>query len=182
MKKLVILDRDGVINEESNLHIKSPDEWKAIPGSLESIARLNQAGYRVVIATNQSGLSRGLFDIFTLNKIHNKMYQEAAFFGAKIDAIFFCQHQPDDCCSCRKPKPGLITEAIERYRMISCTEIPFVGDSICDIEAAIAGKIQPWLVLTGNGMKTLKKPTLASGVKIARDLSAFTNQFLSKKK
>src|SRR3970282_1187968 len=108
--KLVILDRDGVINYDSDAYIKNPDEWKPIPGSLEAVVRLNQAGYRVVLATNQSGIGRGLFEMATLNAIHEKLHRALGQLGGRIDAIFFCPHAQEDGCSCRKPKPGLFEQ------------------------------------------------------------------------
>ena len=148
---LVILDRDGVINCNSRHHIKSPDAWKAIPGSLEAIARLSRAEFRVVVATNQSGIGRGLFDISTLNRIHQKMITQAQEKGGKIDAIFFCPHTPEAFCSCRKPNPGLLFEVSKRLR-IPLSGVPFVGDSISDLCAAQAAGAQPVLVKTGNGL------------------------------
>ena len=127
--KLVILDRDGTINEDSDDYIKSPAEWVPIPGSLEAIARLNHAGWHTVIASNQSGLARGLFDMATLNAIHARMNRELAAFGGRIDAIFFCPHMPDDGCRCRKPKPGLLELIGERYG-VELTETYMVGDSL----------------------------------------------------
>src|SRR5258708_14149078 len=115
-KKVVILDRDGVINVDSDAFIKSPDEWVALPGSLEAIARLNQAGYRVAIATNQSGIGRGLFDMNALNAMHLKMHRMAAAVGGRIDAVFFCPHTPQDHCECRKPKPRMLKMSPERFR------------------------------------------------------------------
>src|SRR5581483_10194631 len=114
-KKLVILDRDGVINVDSDAFIKSPEEWIPIPGSLEAIARLNQAGYRVAVASNQSGIGRGLFDMATLNAMHEKMHRAAAVVGGRIDAVFFCPHTAEDQCECRKPKPGMLKMILERY-------------------------------------------------------------------
>jgi D-glycero-D-manno-heptose 1,7-bisphosphate phosphatase len=152
-KKIVILDRDGVINEDSDEYIKSPDEWRPIEGSLQAIARLTRAGFRVYVATNQSGLTRGLFTIETLHKIHHKMLEELQHLGGSVDAIFFCPHGPDDHCDCRKPQPGLFLE-IGRRNNISLEGIPVVGDSFRDIEAAWAAKARPILVRTGNGIKT----------------------------
>jgi D-glycero-D-manno-heptose 1,7-bisphosphate phosphatase len=114
--KLVILDRDGVINHDSDQYIKSPDEWRPIPGSLAAIARLNQAGYRVVVATNQSGVGRGLFETDTLLAIHDKMLKALTQVGGRIDAIFFCPHTNVDKCDCRKPKPGLFKEIAGRLQ------------------------------------------------------------------
>ena len=135
--KLIILDRDGVINHDSAQFIKSPDEWKPIAGSLEAIARLNQWGYRVVVATNQSGVGRGLFEMDTLNAIHEKMIKACANAGGRIDAIFFCPHPADSTCDCRKPKPGLLKEIAARYN-IDLTGVPTVGDSLRDLQAGVA--------------------------------------------
>lgn len=151
--KLIILDRDGVINFDSDQFIKSPDEWKPIPGSLQAIARLNQAGYRVVVATNQSGIGRGLFDMPTLNAIHDKMHKSLALVGGRIDAIFFCPHTGEADCTCRKPKSGMIEEIAQRYGS-SLKGVPAVGDSLRDLQAAARVGAQPYLVLTGKGEKT----------------------------
>lgn len=156
MKKLIVLDRDGVINFDSEEYIKHPSEWLPIPGSLEAIALLNQKGYTVVVATNQSGLARQLFDMETLLAIHDKMHRELAMHGGHIADIFFCPHGPDDHCACRKPKPGLLEQIAHKYD-IALSEVPFVGDSIRDIETAQAIGAIPILVLTGNGKKTLEK-------------------------
>ena len=126
--KLVILDRDGTINEDRDDYVKSPDEWVPVPGALEAIARLNHAGWHTVIATNQSGLARGLFDMATLNAIHERMNRELAVFGGRIDAVFFCPHGPDDGCACRKPRPGLFALIGERYG-IDLSETYVVGDA-----------------------------------------------------
>ena len=149
----VILDRDGVINFETKNYVKSPDEWEAIPGSLEAIARLCRAGIRVVIATNQSGIGRGLFDIDALNRIHKKLIRQTLERGGKIDAIFFCPHAPDARCDCRKPKPGLLLDASNRLGE-PLSGIPFVGDSMSDITAAKNAGARPILVKTGNGLST----------------------------
>ncbi|MDM8546870.1 D-glycero-beta-D-manno-heptose 1,7-bisphosphate 7-phosphatase [Candidatus Venteria ishoeyi] len=151
--QLVILDRDGVINQDSEDFIKSPDEWRAIPGSLEAIAQLTQSGYRVVVATNQSGLARGLFTIDTLTAIHDKMCHALTELGGSIDAIFFCPHGPRDACLCRKPKPGLFKD-IGRRLGINLTGIPAIGDSLRDLQAARAAGAQPILVRTGKGVYT----------------------------
>ncbi len=174
-KKLVILDRDGVINFDSASFIRAPEEWRPIPKSLEGIARLNQAGYRVAIATNQSGLGRGFFDMATLNAIHAKMHRAAAAVGARIDAIFFCPHTAQDNCHCRKPKPGLLQDILERFDIepAQATHIPFVGDAQRDLEAAIAVGLAPHLVLTGKGLATQKADCLPPNVTIHADLFAF---------
>jgi D-glycero-D-manno-heptose 1,7-bisphosphate phosphatase len=175
--KLIILDRDGVINFDSDQFIKSPDEWKPIPGSLEAIARLNQAGYRVVVATNQSGIGRGLFDMPTLNAIHNKMHKALALVGGRIDAIFFCPHTSEAECTCRKPKSGMIEEIAVRYGA-NLKGVPAVGDSLRDLEAAVRVEAQPYLVLTGKGAKTQAAGGLPAGTLIFPDLAAVAASLL----
>lgn len=170
--KLIILDRDGVINYDSDQFIKNPEEWKPLPGSLEAIARLTQAGYRVVVATNQSGVGRGLFDMPTLNAIHEKMHKACAHMGGRIDAVFFCPHAADAGCNCRKPKSGMIHEIVERYST-DLKGVPSVGDSLRDLEASAALGAQPILVLTGKGTKTQAKGGLPDGTLIFPDLAAF---------
>ena len=169
--KLVILDRDGTINQDSDQYIKSPAEWKPIPGSLEAIARLTQGGWRIAVATNQSGLSRGLFDMATLNAIHAEMHRAVAQAGGRIDAIFFCPHAADSNCECRKPKPGLLREIGTRYDM-ELKGVPVIGDALRDIEAAAAVGAQPYLVLTGKGRKTRDAGGLPKGTEIFADLAA----------
>ena len=169
--KLVILDRDGTINEDSDQYIKSPAEWKPIPGSLEAIARLTQGGWRIAVATNQSGLSRGLFDMATLNAIHAEMHRAVAQAGGRIDAIFFCPHAADSNCECRKPKPGLLREIGTRYDM-ELKGVPVIGDALRDIEAAAAVGAQPYLVLTGKGRKTRDAGGLPKGTEVLADLAA----------
>ncbi len=151
--KLIVLDRDGVINEDSEAYIKSPEEWHPIPGSLEAIAALNRAGYQVVVATNQSGIARGLYDLDTLARIHEKMHQALAAVGGHIEAVFFCPHGPDDDCECRKPRPGLFHDIAGRLR-ISLKGVPAIGDSLRDLQAAEAVGARPILVRTGKGRKT----------------------------
>ena len=150
----IILDRDGVINEDSDEYIKSAEEWQPIAGSIQAIARLNHAGYRVVIATNQSGVGRGLFDIDMLGQIHEKMCLQLQEAGASVEAIFYCPHTPEDECDCRKPKPGLFLD-IEQRLSKSLVGIYAVGDSLRDIEAAQAAGATPILVKTGKGERTL---------------------------
>jgi D-glycero-D-manno-heptose 1,7-bisphosphate phosphatase len=169
--RLIILDRDGVINQDSDQFIKSPEEWKPVPGSLEAIARLCQAGYRVVVATNQSGLARGLFDMATLNAIHDKMHKAVALAGGRIDAVFFCPHGPEDGCHCRKPRHGMLEEIASRYNM-DLTGVPAVGDSLRDLQAAAKMGAQPILVLTGKGEKTQAKGDLPEGTVTYADLAA----------
>jgi len=152
--RYVLLDRDGVINHDSDEFIKSPEQWLPIEGSLEAIALFNEHGYKVVVITNQSGLARGLFDAAMLEKIHAKMQRMAAEKGGKIDAIYFCPHGPDDDCSCRKPKPGLI-ETFAADNHVNMGGIAFIGDSLRDLQAAQAAGASPILVKTGKGRKTL---------------------------
>lgn len=175
--KLVILDRDGVINFDSDQFIKSPAEWKPIPGSLEAIARLNQAGYRVVVATNQSGVGRALFDMDTLNAIHDKMHKTVAAAGGRIDAVFYCPHAADAGCDCRKPKPGMFERIAACYNA-DLAGVPAVGDSLRDLQAAVATGARPMLVLTGKGEKTRQDPALPEGTLIFADLAAAVNHIL----
>ena len=177
-KKLVVLDRDGVINVDSDAFIKSPDEWVAIPGSLEAIARLNQAGYRVAIASNQSGIGRGLFDMAALNAMHEKMNRTAAAVGGRIDAVFFCPHTQEDECECRKPKPGMLQQIVERFE-IDPEETPMVGDSLRDLQAGAALGFHLHLVLTGKGRKTLAEGNLPPNTKVHDDLRTFALDFLA---
>lgn len=156
MKKLIILDRDGVINYDSKDYIKCPAEWQPLPGSLPAISRLNTLGYTVAIATNQSGLARKYYDVDTLDAIHNKMFAAALDNNAVIDKVFYCPHGPSDGCGCRKPKPGLLYQIQDHYQ-IDLKNCYFVGDSLRDIEAAIAVEATPVLVKTGNGEATFNK-------------------------
>jgi len=167
--KLVILDRDGVINHDSAQFIKSPDEWIPIPGSLEAIAMLNQAGFRVALATNQSGIERGLFDMATLNAIHDKMHRSLAQHGGRIDALFYCPHTADSHCECRKPKPGMLEEISRRFGT-DLKGVPSVGDSLRDLQAGMQMGAQPILVRTGKGEKTLAEGGLPEGTWIYADL------------
>ena len=169
--KLVILDRDGVINRDSEQYIKSPDEWQPIAGSLEAIARFTQAGFRVVVATNQSGLGRGLFDMATLNAMHDKMHKAVNQLGGRIDAVFFCPHAQDAGCACRKPQPGMLLEIAERFN-VALAGVPAIGDSLRDLQAASAAGARPILVLTGKGEQTLKSGGLPEGTEIHQDLAA----------
>lgn len=148
--KLIVLDRDGTINQDSDDFVKSPEEWLPLPGALEAIARLNHAGWHVVIASNQSGLGRGLFDVASLNAMHAKMHKLLAAQGGRVDAVFYCPHAPDDGCSCRKPLPGLFLQIGERYG-IDLKDVPAAGDSLRDLEAGAAAGCEPHLVLTGKG-------------------------------
>ena len=169
--KLVILDRDGVINLDSEQYIKSPEEWTPITGSLEAIARFTQAGFRVVVATNQSGLGRGLFDMATLNAMHDKMHKAVNQLGGRIDAVFFCPHAQNAGCVCRKPQPGMLVEIAERFN-VALEGMPAIGDSLRDLQAANAAGARPILVLTGKGEQTLKAGGLPEGTEIHRNLAA----------
>jgi D-glycero-D-manno-heptose 1,7-bisphosphate phosphatase len=176
--KIVILDRDGVINQDSDQYIKSPDEWLPIEGSLNAIGRLSRAGYHIFIATNQSGLARGLFDIETLHAIHLKMLNEIQHRGGTIDAILFCPHGPDDHCDCRKPATGLYRE-IERRTGQSLEGVPVIGDSLRDLQAAIAVGARPILVRTGKGEQTLlDNAEAAKKFAVYDDLATAVNRLL----
>ena len=176
------MDRDGTINAESTEFIKSPEEWAALPGALEAIARLNHAGWHVVVATNQSGLGRGLFDVASLNAMHAKMYRELAAVGGRVDAIFYCPHTPDDHCHCRKPEPGLFEQIGERYG-VDLKSVPVVGDALRDLLAGAAAGCQPNLVLTGNGSiyrGTDLPPTFPAHTRVHQDLGAFADWLVAK--
>lgn len=168
--KLVILDRDGVINFDSTQFIKTPDEWTPIPGSLEAIALLNQSGFRVALATNQSGISRGLLDMATLNAIHDKMHRALAQFGGRIDALFYCPHTADMDCNCRKPKPGMLEEIARRFAT-NLQGVPSVGDSLRDLEASATVGARPILVRTGKGEATIANGGLPENTLICADLA-----------
>ena len=175
--KFIILDRDGVINFDSDHFIKSPAEWKPIPGSLEAIARLTQSGYRVVVASNQSGIDRGLFDMDTLNAIHDKMHQAVKALGGRIDAIFYCPHSADSNCDCRKPKPGMF-ERIATSFNVDLTNAYAVGDSLRDLQAAVAAGAKPVLVLSGKGETTRAENALPEGTEIFVDLATVVDHLL----
>jgi len=170
--KLIILDRDGTINHDSDAYIKSPEEWRPIEGSLEAIARLTQADYRIAVATNQSGIARGLFDTNTLIAIHNTMQRALGQVGGRIDAFFFCPHAADSACECRKPRPGMLIEIAKRFN-VSLDDTYMVGDALRDLEAAAAAGAKPVLVLTGKGKKTQKEGGLPPGTIVFPDLAAF---------
>lgn len=188
--KLVILDRDGVINHDRPDFVKSVDECELIPGSAQAIAQLNDAGYNVVVATNQSGLARGLFDLDDLEAIHDKITQAVIDAGGAIDAIFYCPHHPDDECKCRKPNTGML-DAIEAEFNGSIVDCFFVGDSLVDLQAALKKGCQPILVQTGKGAKTLEqihaghafangKPLAIEDLVIVSDLTAAVAEILNR--
>ncbi len=170
--KLIILDRDGVINYDSDDYVKSVDEWIPLPGSMEALAKLTQAGFKIGIATNQSGISRGYFTVATLDAMHQKMLTLAAKAGAKIDYIAYCPHGPDDHCDCRKPLPGLIHK-IEKALNMSAKGCYMVGDSLRDLQAGQAAGLIPALVLTGKGQRTLDKENGLPGIDVFDDLHHF---------
>ncbi|MBA2408910.1 MAG: D-glycero-beta-D-manno-heptose 1,7-bisphosphate 7-phosphatase [Gammaproteobacteria bacterium] len=175
--RVIILDRDGVINYDSSAYIKSPGEWRPIPGSLDAIARFTQAGYRVMIASNQSGLGRGLFDAPALDAIHNKLRARLASLGGRIDAIFYCPHLPSDDCDCRKPKPGLLWQ-IARLPGVTLTEALAVGDSLRDLQAAASARVETVLVRTGNGAHTESMGDVPASVRVFDDLAAVADHYL----
>jgi D-glycero-D-manno-heptose 1,7-bisphosphate phosphatase len=206
--KLLILDRDGTINFDRDDYVKSPEQWQPLPGALEAIARLNQAGWHVVVASNQSGLGRGLFDAAALNAMHAKMHKLLAAVGGKIDAVFYCPHTPEDACDCRKPAPGLFAQILERYGVdAQDATVHAVGDTPRDLQAAVAVHCVPHVVLTGkaellrgtlhNGqllselanakgedademtMATAKASEFPMGTRVHTDLAAFAEHLLS---
>lgn len=154
--KVVLLDRDGVINEDSDEYIKAPEEWRAIPGSLEAIAHLKRSGVIVCVCSNQSGLARGMFDLATLNAIHMEMTMALAEYGEALDRIYYCPHHPDDNCQCRKPKPGMLQQVQQDFS-VSPMDMMFIGDSYTDYEAAVAFGCAFLFVLTGKGEKHREK-------------------------
>jgi D-glycero-D-manno-heptose 1,7-bisphosphate phosphatase len=170
--KLVILDRDGTINHDSDHYIKSLEEWRPIKGSIEAIARLTQAGYRIVVATNQSGIARGLFNTRTLFEIHDALQRATGQAGGRIDAFFFCPHTADSRCQCRKPEPGMLLEIARRFN-VSLKDVYMVGDALKDTQAAAAAGARPVLVLTGKGKKTRDEGGLPPGTEVFPDLAAF---------
>ena len=179
--KLVILDRDGTINADSADFIKSPEEWTPLPGALEAIARLNHAGWHVVIASNQSGLGRGLFDVAALNAMHAKMNRMLAAVGGRVDAIFYCPHTAEDNCHCRKPEPGLFEQIGERYG-VAMGDVHAVGDSLRDMLAGEKSGCQPHLVLTGKGdtFRGQDLPdTYPASTRVHDDLPAFAEWLLA---
>jgi D-glycero-D-manno-heptose 1,7-bisphosphate phosphatase len=180
--KLVILDRDGTINEDRDDYVKSPQEWVPLPGALEAIARLNHAGWHTVIATNQSGLGRGTFDMATLNAMHVKMNQLLAKQGGRIDAVFFCPHAPEDACSCRKPLPGLFEQIGERFG-VALRDVPVVGDTLRDLQAGAAMGCRPHLVRTGKAahLDAAQLEAICNvvpGTRVHADLAAFVEHLI----
>jgi D-glycero-D-manno-heptose 1,7-bisphosphate phosphatase len=184
--KLIILDRDGTINEDRDDFVKSPDEWVPLPGALEAIARLNHAGWHTVLATNQSGLGRGTFDMSTLNAMHTKMNQMLAKQGGRIDAVFFCPHAPEDACNCRKPRSGLFVQIGERFG-VDLADVPVVGDSLRDLQAGVAVGCQPHLVRTGKAAllddtQLAELCSLVAGTQVHDDLAAFAEFLIQRER
>lgn len=177
--KLIILDSNGVINEASQTFITSLDGWKPIPGSLEAISRLTQAGYRVIIATNQSGIGRGLLDMTTFNAINDKMFKAVHHAGGRIDALFFCPHTEQDKCHCRKPEIGMFQEIMQRYST-DLKGVPAVGDSLRDLQAAVEVEAIPILVLTGKGEMTHANGNLPEGTQIFADLASVVDTLVKR--
>jgi D-glycero-D-manno-heptose 1,7-bisphosphate phosphatase len=180
--KLIVLDRDGTINQDRDDFVKSPDEWVPIPGALEAIARLNHAGWHTVVATNQSGLARGLFDTAVLNEVHIKMNQALARVGGRIDAVFFCPHGPSEGCRCRKPLPGLFELIGERYG-IDMAGVPLVGDKLSDLQAGAAVGCACHLVRTGKGARLTDAQIdelrqQIPGTQVHADLAAFAEHLI----
>jgi D-glycero-D-manno-heptose 1,7-bisphosphate phosphatase len=184
---LIILDRDGVINHDSDNYIKSPEEWRPIDQSLEAISKLKHAGWVVVVATNQSGVERGLFDINTLHAIHNKMMAAVAEKGGHIDSIFFCPHAPASGCDCRKPASGLLKDIAKRFG-IGLENVPVVGDSLRDLQAGAELGCSLWLVKTGKGERTLAaaktdpSKALPANTRVADNLASVVDQLLAQQK
>lgn len=180
--KLVILDRDGTINSDSEDFVKTPEEWMPLPGALEAIARLNHAGWHVVIASNQSGLGRGLFDVASLNAMHAKMHKMLAALGGRVDAVFYCPHSPEESCNCRKPLPGLFEQIGARFG-VQLLGVPTAGDSLRDLLAGAAAGCEPHLVLTGKSAQYrngVPPEGLPPGTLVHRDLSAFADFILER--
>lgn len=169
--KLLILDRDGVINHDSDDYIKNVAEWRPLPGSLEAIAQLTQSGWRIAVATNQSGIARGLFSMEALNAMHAKMHKAAMQAGGRIEAVFYCPDSADSNSPCRKPNPGMLLSISERFNT-PLNAVPVVGDSLRDLHAARSAGALPFLVLSGNGKKTRKQGDLPEGTRVFQDLAA----------
>lgn len=177
--KIIILDRDGVINQDSDNFIKTVDEFIPLPGSIEAIAKLKHAGYKVYIATNQSGVFRGFYDVATLNSMHDKLDTLLKEYDAEIDGIEFCPHGPDENCDCRKPKAGMYLNIAKKAGLTDYSQILVVGDSLRDLQAAQAIHAKPYLVRTGKGERTIKNNDGLTGIPIYNDLADFVNQLLN---
>lgn len=180
--RLLVIDRDGTLSRDPEDFIHGPDDWQPLPGALEALARLNEAGWRVVIATNQTGLGRGLFDVATLNAVHARMHRELVQAGARVEAVFFCPHAPDDACDCRKPAPGLFLQIAQRYGVLP-QQLVAVGDSMRDVQAALAAGCDTHLVLTGQSAAWRgvgRPPGLPPEVRCHDDLAALAEALLAR--
>ncbi|WP_334135074.1 D-glycero-beta-D-manno-heptose 1,7-bisphosphate 7-phosphatase [Tepidimonas sp.] len=180
--RLVVIDRDGTLNRDPEDFLRGPQDWQPLPGALEALARLHAGGWRVVIASNQSGLGRGLFDAGTLNAVHAHMLREVARAGGRIDAIFFCPHAPEEGCDCRKPAPGLLLQVAARYG-VAPAQLVAVGDSMRDVAAALAAGCDTHLVLTGQSAALRgapRPPDLPAAVTVHDDLLAFAEALTAK--
>jgi D-glycero-D-manno-heptose 1,7-bisphosphate phosphatase len=180
--KLVILGRDGILNEYREAHVTAPEEWVPVPGALEAVARLNHAGWHVVVATNQAGIGRGMIDMAAINAVHAHMNQQLMAHGARIDAVFFCPHTPEEGCDCRKPRPGMMLDIARRYG-VDLRAVPMVGDTLRDLQAAAAAGCEPHLVLTGRaaglGDEQLRQMLAqVPGTQAHADLPAFVDFLL----
>ena len=182
--KLVILGRDGILNDFRDDHVKAPEEWTPIPGALEAVARLNHAGWHAVVATNQSGIGRGMIDMASVNAVHAQMLRQLVAVGGRIDAVFFCPHTPEDACDCRKPQPGLMRDIVKRYG-IDPKHVPMVADTLRDLQAAQAAGCEPHLVLSGRAalldaaqIKHLVEQVPPTRVHV--DLDAFAEHLLTR--
>jgi D-glycero-D-manno-heptose 1,7-bisphosphate phosphatase len=181
--KIVILDRDGTLNQESEDFVKSPEEWVVLPGALEAVARLNHAGWHVVVASNQPGLGRGLFDVVTLNAIHSKMHKQLAAVGARVDAVFYCPHAPQEECSCRKPLPGLIEQITERYG-VDPADVQVAGNCASHLQAGAAVGAQTHLLLTGKSAHLVAgqalPPEFPAGTRVHASLDALAQELVTR--
>ena len=182
--KLIILGRDGILNDFRDDHVKAPEEWFPIPGALEAVARLNHAGWHAVVATNQSGIGRGMIDMASVNAVHAHLYKSLMAVGGRIDAVFFCPHTPEDKCACRKPQPGLMNDIGKRYG-IDLKQVHMVGDTLRDLQAAAAAGCEPHLVLSGRAAglapdEVLQLAAQVPGTRVHDDLPAFAEHLLSR--
>ena len=182
--KLVILGRDGILNEFRDDHVKAPEEWYPIPGALEAVSRLNHAGWHTVVATNQSGIGRGMIDMASVNAVHAHMLKQLMAVGGRLDAVFFCPHTPEDQCDCRKPLPGLMRDIGKRYG-IDLKHVPLVGDTLRDLQAAHAAGCEPHLIRSGRA--AVLGPELVQamvdqvpGTRVHADLAAFAEHLLGR--
>ncbi|MFN0186780.1 MAG: D-glycero-beta-D-manno-heptose 1,7-bisphosphate 7-phosphatase [Aquabacterium sp.] len=180
--KLVILGRDGILNRYRDDHVKSPQEWEPLPGALEAVARLNHAGWHAVVATNQSGIGRGMIDMAAVNAVHGQMMKRLWAVGGRIDAVFFCPHAPEEHCLCRKPLPGLMREIAARYG-VSLSQVPMVADTVRDLTAARSAGCEPHFIRTGraSNLSDQDAQALASevpGSTVHADLAAFADHML----